>query len=105
MVTGKEEIINTPLELAIDNEIDRFTLAMDVIRYVPQLQRVGSSALGRLLNVQIACRNYAHQHGIDRPDIATWKWPQGVRNAVRSSAAEPRRHKGGSHGHKEHNPD
>ena len=97
--------INTPLELAIENEVDRFTLAMDVIKYVPKLQKVGSSALGRLLNAQIACRNYAFQHGIDRPDVANWKWPQGVRNGGGSSAAEPQRPKGGSHGHKERHPD
>ena len=33
--------INTPLELAIQNQIDRFTLAMDVIDRVPRLQVAG----------------------------------------------------------------
>ena len=36
--------INTPLELAINNEIDRFSLAMDVIDRVPRLQRIGAHA-------------------------------------------------------------
>jgi xylulose-5-phosphate/fructose-6-phosphate phosphoketolase len=67
--------INTPLELAIENEIDRFTLAMDVIRYVPRLQRIGSAALEKFRNEQISCRNYAYQHGTDRPDVAGWRWP------------------------------
>jgi xylulose-5-phosphate/fructose-6-phosphate phosphoketolase len=67
--------INTPLELAIENKIDRFTLAMDVVKYVPRLQQIGSSALSRFLNQQIACRNYAFEHGTDRPDVAGWKWP------------------------------
>jgi xylulose-5-phosphate/fructose-6-phosphate phosphoketolase len=68
--------INTPLELAIENQIDRFTLAMDAIKYVPRLQRVGSAALEKFRNEQIACRNYAYQHGTDRPDVAGWRWPQ-----------------------------
>jgi len=74
--------INTPLELAIENKIDRFTLAMDVIKYVPRLQRVGGSALSKFLNEQIACRNYAFQHGTDRPDVAGWKWPHETRKAA-----------------------
>jgi xylulose-5-phosphate/fructose-6-phosphate phosphoketolase len=74
--------INTPLELAIENKIDRFTLAMNVIKYVPRLQRIGGSALAKYLNDQIACRNYAYQYGIDRPDVAGWKWPHETRKAA-----------------------
>jgi len=67
--------INTPLELAIENEIDRFSLAMDVIRRVPKLQAIGAHAKEKFLNEQIACRNYAFEHGTDKPDAAAWKWP------------------------------
>jgi xylulose-5-phosphate/fructose-6-phosphate phosphoketolase len=67
--------INTPLELAIENGIDRFTLAIDVIKNVPRLQRTGGSALAGFINEQIACRNYAFKHGIDKPEEANWKWP------------------------------
>jgi xylulose-5-phosphate/fructose-6-phosphate phosphoketolase len=68
--------INTPLELAIENEIDRFSLAMDVIKRVPRLQRIGAHAMEKFRNEQIACRNYAYEHGTDKPDVAGWKWPQ-----------------------------
>jgi xylulose-5-phosphate/fructose-6-phosphate phosphoketolase len=67
--------INTPMELAIDNNIDRFSLAMDVVDRVPRLQRIGGHAKERFLNQQIECRNYAHQYGIDKPDVADWTWP------------------------------
>ncbi len=67
--------INTPLELAINNNIDRFSLAMDVIDRVPRFQRIGGHAKERFLNEQIACRNYAHQYGVDKPDAAGWTWP------------------------------
>ncbi|MBV8438863.1 MAG: phosphoketolase family protein [Silvibacterium sp.] len=67
--------INTPLELAIENEIDRFSLAMDVIKRVPKLQKIGGHAREKFLNEQIECRNYAFQHGIDRPDVRDWRWP------------------------------
>ncbi len=67
--------INTPLELAIENNIDRFSLAMDVVNRVPKLQTIGGHAKERFLNQQIECRNYAHQYGIDKPDAAAWVWP------------------------------
>lgn len=67
--------INTPLELAIQNQIDRFSLAMDVIDRVPCLQVIGAHAKQRLLNLQIECRNYAYEHGVDKPEIDQWTWP------------------------------
>ena len=67
--------INTPMELAIDNEIDRYTLAIDVIDRVPSLQTIGAHAKEKFRNMQIACRRYAHEQGIDRPDIVEWRWP------------------------------
>ncbi len=67
--------INTPLELAINNNIDRFSLAMDAIDRVPRLQRIGGHAKERFLNRQIECRDYAHQYGIDQPEAANWVWP------------------------------
>ena len=67
--------INTPLELAIENNIDRYSLAMDVVDRVPKLQRIGGHAKERFLNAQIECRNYAHEYGIDEPGATEWVWP------------------------------
>lgn len=67
--------INTPLELAIDNQIDRFSLAIDAINRVPSIRVSGAHAKEKFLNMQIECRNYAHEHGIDLPEQAQWKWP------------------------------
>jgi xylulose-5-phosphate/fructose-6-phosphate phosphoketolase len=67
--------INTPMELAIENEIDRFSLAIDAINRVPKLQRIGGHAKEKFRNMQIQCVNYAHQNGIDNPDVASWTWP------------------------------
>ena len=45
--------INTPLELAIENEIDRFSLAIDVINRVPRLQVAGAHVKEKLRDMQI----------------------------------------------------
>jgi xylulose-5-phosphate/fructose-6-phosphate phosphoketolase len=67
--------INTPLELAIRNQADRFSLAIDAIDRMPRFRVTGSSARESLLNQQIACKNQAHEFGIDRPQITNWQWP------------------------------
>jgi xylulose-5-phosphate/fructose-6-phosphate phosphoketolase len=66
--------INTPMELAINNEIDRFTLAMEVIERTPRLQKIGAHAKEKYRDRQTDCRNYAYEHGIDMPEIAGWRW-------------------------------
>jgi xylulose-5-phosphate/fructose-6-phosphate phosphoketolase len=67
--------INTPLELAINNQIDRFSIAIDVINRVPKLTVAGAHAKEKFRNEQIACCHYAYEHGIDKPEIVNWKWP------------------------------
>jgi len=66
--------INTPLELAICNQVDRFSIAMDAIDRIPKLHVAGAHAKERFKNIQIECRNYAFEHGIDNPDIVGWRW-------------------------------
>lgn len=67
--------INTPMELAIENEIDRYTLAIDVIDRVPKLQTIGAHAKEKFRNAQIECRRYAHTFGVDKPEVTQWRWP------------------------------
>lgn len=71
----EEGNINTPLELAIQNEIDRFSLAIDVIDRVPGLLVSGAHVKEKLRDMQIECSNYAYEHGVDQPEYANWRWP------------------------------
>jgi len=66
--------INTPLELAIRNQVDRFNLAIDVVDRVPKLQ--GPCAhLKEWLKAQIIeSIHYADTEGQDKPEIRNWKW-------------------------------
>jgi xylulose-5-phosphate/fructose-6-phosphate phosphoketolase len=67
--------INTPLELAILNQVDRFDLAIDVIDRVPRLSSVGAHVKEWLKDQIIDSINYAHTEGIDKEEIRNWKWP------------------------------
>ncbi|HSR11266.1 MAG TPA: phosphoketolase family protein, partial [Thermodesulfobacteriota bacterium] len=76
-VRGYKEMgnINTPLELAIQNQIDRFSLAIDVIDRVPKLGAAAAHVKEWLKNQIIANTNHAHEYGIDKPEFSDWKWP------------------------------
>src|SRR3954451_22344227 len=67
--------INTPMELAINNNIDRFSLAIDAIDRTPKLQKIGAHAKEKFRDLQIECRNYAYEPGIDKPKVVGWRWP------------------------------
>ena len=74
--------IDTPLELAIQNEIDRFSLCIDVIDRVPRLQRTGAHVKEWLEDQKIESIRYAYTEGIDRPEITNWVWPTSKRETV-----------------------
>jgi xylulose-5-phosphate/fructose-6-phosphate phosphoketolase len=67
--------INTPLELAIQNEIDRFSLVIDAIDRIPSLKVAGAHVKEKMRDMQIECRNYAYENGSDLPAADNWVWP------------------------------
>jgi xylulose-5-phosphate/fructose-6-phosphate phosphoketolase len=67
--------INTPLELAILNQIDRFDLVIDVIDRVPGLAVRAAHLKEEMRNNIIDNLNYAHTHGTDREELTNWVWP------------------------------
>jgi xylulose-5-phosphate/fructose-6-phosphate phosphoketolase len=67
--------INTPLELAIRNQVDRFDLAIDVIDRVPKLQGPGAHLKEWLKGQIIDSINFADTQGQDRAEIRNWRWP------------------------------
>ncbi len=49
---------------------------MDVIDRVPALRACGAHAKDKLSVMQLECQAYAYEHGIDKPDMDGWTWPQ-----------------------------
>jgi xylulose-5-phosphate/fructose-6-phosphate phosphoketolase len=67
--------INTPMELAIRNQIDRFSLVIDAIDRVPALGDAGAHVKEHMKDRILACRRFAYAEGFDPPEIAGWQWP------------------------------
>lgn len=71
----EEGSISTPLELAILNEIDRFHLVIEVINRVPTLGSRAAYTKEHMKNAILEHLDYAHTHGVDKPEIRQWVWP------------------------------
>lgn len=76
--------IDTPLELAIRNQTDRFSLAMDAIDRIPHLVNRGASAREQLKNQQLAAAAEAFETGADPKWLSDWQWPHegGLKDAL-----------------------
>ena len=76
LVRGYEERgnITTPLELAMNNQIDRFNLVIDMINRAPGLGSRAAPVNEQMREAILAHRSYAHEHGMDAPDISHWRW-------------------------------
>ncbi|MFO0031958.1 MAG: phosphoketolase [Cyanobacteriota bacterium] len=66
--------INTPLELAMNNQIDRFNLVIDVIDRVEHLGSRAAHLKERMKEAILENKAYAHEHGMDAPEISNWRW-------------------------------
>jgi len=75
-VRGYKEMgnINTPLELAMNNQIDRFNLVIDVIDRVPALGSRAAHVKEQMKQAILTHRSHAHEHGIDAAEIRHWRW-------------------------------
>jgi len=67
--------IDTPLELAIRNQTDRYSLAMDAIDRIPTLHNKAAGVREKLLNEQLRMKAYSYENGIDPSEIKDWCWP------------------------------
>jgi xylulose-5-phosphate/fructose-6-phosphate phosphoketolase len=67
--------INTPLELAILNQVDRFDLVIDVIDRVPGLAPKAAYLKEDMRNAIVDSLEYARTNGTDRTEISNWVWP------------------------------
>ncbi|MGD8874920.1 MAG: phosphoketolase, partial [Gammaproteobacteria bacterium] len=67
--------INTPMDLAIRNQIDRFNLVIDAIDRVAALRVAGAHVKEHMKNSILECQRFAYSEGYDLPEFTDWQWP------------------------------
>jgi xylulose-5-phosphate/fructose-6-phosphate phosphoketolase len=61
--------------MTVKNDMDRFRLVLDVIKWVPGLAD-RSDKISRLMEEKRAeHRRHVVEHGEDMPEVRDWQWP------------------------------
>jgi xylulose-5-phosphate/fructose-6-phosphate phosphoketolase len=71
----EEGTTTTPFDMTVMNDLDRFHLAGDVVDRVPKLKNIGGHFKQFLRNKLVEHKQFIYEHGIDMPEILSWKWP------------------------------
>jgi xylulose-5-phosphate/fructose-6-phosphate phosphoketolase len=73
----EEGTTTTPFDMVMLNDLDRYSLAMDVIDRVPGLLDTAAEVRDQFERARAAARAYTREHGDDIPIVRDWKWPTG----------------------------
>ena len=70
----EEGTITTPFDVRVQNNVDRFHLVQEAIKYLPQLGNRGAYLYQKMSDKLVEHKQYIHQYGEDLPEVAGWKW-------------------------------
>jgi xylulose-5-phosphate/fructose-6-phosphate phosphoketolase len=70
----EEGTTTTPFDMTVLNELDRYTLALDAVRYVPRLESRYPEFKQRHSEIMQRHKLYVSEHGEDMPEVRDWKW-------------------------------
>ena len=68
----EEGTITTPFDMRVQNEIDRYHLVLEVLKYTNFKEAAHLSQL--MKDKLVEHKEYIHEYGIDMPEITNWKW-------------------------------
>jgi xylulose-5-phosphate/fructose-6-phosphate phosphoketolase len=69
-----EGTTTTPFDMVVLNNLDRFQLALDVIRRIPRLSNQVEKATARYWTDMERHKLYISEHGDDLPEVRDWRW-------------------------------
>ena len=70
----EEGSTSTPFDMVVRNDLDRFSLVIDVIDRVPKLGRHAVHLKQQMQDKHVEHRQYITTYGCDMPEIENWKW-------------------------------
>ncbi|WP_312280101.1 phosphoketolase family protein [Oscillibacter sp.] len=70
----EEGTITTPFDMRVQNEVDRFHLVKNVLRYLPELTGRSAHLIQEMNDKLVEHGQYIREYGEDLPEIRDWKW-------------------------------
>jgi xylulose-5-phosphate/fructose-6-phosphate phosphoketolase len=70
----EEGTTTTPFDMTVLNGLDRYTLALDALKYVPRFQSRFPEFHQRHSEMMEKHKLYVSEHGEDMPEVRDWKW-------------------------------
>ena len=70
----EEGTITTPFDVRVQNDMDRFHLVKDAIKFLPQLGNRGAYLYQRMNDKLVEHKQYISKYGVDMPEVSGWKW-------------------------------
>ena len=70
----EEGTITTPFDVRVQNDMDRFHLVKDAIKFLPQLGNRGAYLYQRMNDKLVEHKQYISKYGVDMPEVSGWRW-------------------------------
>ena len=72
----EEGTTTTPFDMVVRNDLDRFQLAIDALKRLPEWEDRASSAIHEFRAARARHAAYVVEHGEDLPEIQGWRWAE-----------------------------
>ncbi|HEY5707269.1 MAG TPA: hypothetical protein VIS96_17045 [Terrimicrobiaceae bacterium] len=82
----QEGTTTTPFDMCVRNQLDRYSLAGDVINRVPKLGARAAYSQQAIREKLLDHKSYIERYGDDMPEIRDWQW--GGEGAAKISKAD-----------------
>ena len=75
----EEGTITTPFDMRVQNEIDRYHIVIDALKYLPQLGNSSSRLIEWCKDKLIEHSEYIREYGQDLEEVRNWTWEDSMK--------------------------